>query len=63
MNYLAHVFLARHSNEAMIGGLLGDFVKGSIDAYPAEIHAGILLHRAIDRIPMLTPWCAPAVPW
>lgn len=33
----------------MIGGLLGDFVKGSIDAYPAEIHAGILLHRAIDR--------------
>lgn len=49
MNYLAHVFLARHSSEAMIGGLLGDFVKGSIDTYPAEIRAGILLHRAIDR--------------
>jgi acyl carrier protein phosphodiesterase len=49
MNYLAHVFLARHSSEAMIGGLLGDFVKGSIHGYPAEIRAGILLHRAIDR--------------
>jgi acyl carrier protein phosphodiesterase len=49
MNYLAHVFLARHSSEAMIGGLLGDFVKGSIHAYPAQIRAGILLHRAIDR--------------
>ena len=33
----------------MIGGLLGDFVKGSIHRYPAEIRAGILLHRAIDR--------------
>jgi acyl carrier protein phosphodiesterase len=49
MNYLAHVFLARHSNDAMIGGMLGDFVKGSIHAYPAEVRAGILLHRAIDR--------------
>lgn len=33
----------------MIGGLLGDFVKGSIHAYPAQIREGILLHRAIDR--------------
>ena len=49
MNYLAHVFLARHSSAAMIGGLLGDFVKGSIHGYPAEIRAGIVLHRAIDR--------------
>lgn len=49
MNYLAHVFLARHSSEAMIGGLLGDFVKGTINDYPRGIRAGILLHRAIDR--------------
>jgi acyl carrier protein phosphodiesterase len=49
MNYLAHVFLARHSSEAMIGGLLGDFVKGSIHGYSDGIRAGIRLHRAIDR--------------
>ena len=28
MNYLAHAWLARHSDEAILGGLLGDFVFG-----------------------------------
>lgn len=36
MNFLAHVFLARQDDEAMLGALLGDFV-GSAD-----------LHRKID---------------
>lgn len=50
MNYLAHVFLSSESRDAVIGGLLGDFVKGAaVDAYGPEIRAGILLHRRIDR--------------
>lgn len=50
MNYLAHVFLSSESRDAIVGGLLGDFVKGAaIDAYRSEIGAGILLHRRIDR--------------
>ncbi len=50
MNYLAHVFLARHTPGAMIGGLLGDFAKGPLDRrYDPAVSAGICLHRAIDR--------------
>lgn len=50
MNYLAHVFLARRTPDLVIGGLLGDFVKGRLDhRYPPGVRAGIELHRAIDR--------------
>jgi acyl carrier protein phosphodiesterase len=50
MNYLAHALLSSHSPAAIVGGLLGDFVKGSVPAYyDAEIRAAILMHRAIDR--------------
>jgi acyl carrier protein phosphodiesterase len=50
MNYLAHAFLSRSSPELLIGGLLGDFVKGALgERYTPTIRAGILLHRAIDR--------------
>lgn len=50
MNYLAHAWLARHTPELITGGMLGDFVKGSLDGrYPPAVRAGILLHRAIDR--------------
>ena len=50
MNYLAHVFLQRASPELLIGGLLGDFVKGSQGArFSSGVQAGIVLHRAIDR--------------
>lgn len=50
MNYLAHVFLQRSSPDLLIGGLLGDFVKGALDArYSPTVQKGILLHRAIDR--------------
>ncbi|MBR7745564.1 ACP phosphodiesterase [Undibacterium baiyunense] len=49
MNYLAHIFLARHSHDAMLGALLGDFVKmnGAAD-YPNHIAQEIILHRKID---------------
>lgn len=50
MNFLAHAFLSRSSPELLIGGLLGDFVKGALgDRYTPTMRAGILLHRAIDR--------------
>jgi acyl carrier protein phosphodiesterase len=51
MNFLAHAFLSRSSPELLIGGLLGDFVKGRerLQQYSAAVRAGIHLHRAIDR--------------
>ena len=49
MNYLAHLYLAKDSTESMIGGILGDFVKGSgKEQYPDKIKKGIELHRKID---------------
>lgn len=51
MNYLAHLYLARHGDDAMLGALLGDFVFGvsGPEAYPEPIRREILLHRRIDR--------------
>lgn len=49
MNYLAHIYLARHSYDAMLGALLGDFVKTEGAAsYQSTIAREILLHRKID---------------
>jgi acyl carrier protein phosphodiesterase len=50
MNYLAHLYLARHSDDAMLGALLGDFVFGTTgpDAYAPPIRREIHLHRQID---------------
>jgi len=51
MNFLAHLYLARSDEELMLGGLLGDFVRGrrALRAYPPGVRAGIGLHRMIDR--------------
>lgn len=50
MNYLAHVFLSRSSPEGIVGGMLGDFVKGrGSEMYSAPVRAAIELHRAVDR--------------
>lgn len=51
MNYLAHTWLARHSDKALLGGLLGDFVHGQVALmdWPTEVAQEILLHRRIDR--------------
>ncbi len=49
MNFLAHIFLAQQSDEAMIGALLGDFVKANMgEQYPRVVEAEILLHRQVD---------------
>ena len=50
MNFLAHLCLASGDDGLMLGGLFGDFVRGSkvLEAYPENVREGILLHRFID---------------
>lgn len=49
MNYLAHIYLARHSADAQFGALLGDFVKPGQDFHLGrEVQQEIILHRKVD---------------
>ena len=49
MNYLAHLHLGGPQPGDLLGSLYGDFVKGPLQGrWPAEIEAGIRLHRQID---------------
>lgn len=49
MNYLAHLVLAGEDPADRLGGLAGDFVKGVLPGrLPADLAAGVGLHRAID---------------
>ncbi len=49
MNYLAHLYLSSHSDAALVGALLGDFVKvDHYRRYPAPVARAIILHRSID---------------
>jgi len=50
VNFLAHLYLAREDDDLMLGGLLGDFVRGrwALRAYPTGVREGIELHRWID---------------
>lgn len=51
MNFLAHLHLVRHDDALMLGGLIGDFVRGrrALKRFPAPVIQGIKLHRRIDR--------------
>ena len=51
MNYLAHAWLARHSDDAILGALLGDFVFGRVALldWPDAVRREILCHRHVDR--------------
>ena len=51
MNYLAHAWLARHSDDAILGGLLGDFVFGTsvLQDWRTSVRIEIVRHRRIDR--------------
>lgn len=51
MNYLAHAFLARKDDDLLLGGLLGDHVRGlvALRRFPPGIRLGIRLHRFIDK--------------
>lgn len=49
MNHLAHAVLSGRDPDVVLGGWLGDFVRGTPDpGLPAGVREGILLHRAID---------------
>ena len=49
MNYLAHLFLSSGDDGALIGNLLGDFVKGNPKGlYNDVVTEGILHHRRVD---------------
>lgn len=52
MNFLAHLCLAGGDDGLMLGGLIGDFVRGRrvLKTYPETVRDGILLHRYIDSI-------------
>jgi acyl carrier protein phosphodiesterase len=51
MNFLAHLCLTSSDPSLMLGGLLGDFVRGrrALRAFPDPVKQGIILHRYIDR--------------
>jgi acyl carrier protein phosphodiesterase len=49
LNVLAHALLAGNDAGLRLGGVMGDFVRGTPDeALPARVRDGIYLHRAID---------------
>jgi len=49
MNYLAHLFLAGTGDDAILGSLLGDFVKGCPEGrFSVSVSEAIRLHRKID---------------
>ena len=56
MNYLVHLYLAGPDSELQLGGLMGDFVKGTIpDRYPEQLARGLQLHRRIDSLAQNSP--------
>ena len=50
VNYLAHAWLARHSDDAILGAILGDFVFGQsgLQDWPPAVRAEIVRHHRID---------------
>jgi acyl carrier protein phosphodiesterase len=50
VNFLAHACLAEGSDHAIVGSLMGDFVKGPLAGgrYGAELTRALMLHRRID---------------
>src|SRR5574343_306846 len=49
MNFLAHALLAGEEPALIVGGVVGDWVKGALPAgLPADLARGVALHRAID---------------
>jgi acyl carrier protein phosphodiesterase len=49
MNFLAHAFLAGDNPELVVGGVIGDWIKGPLPgALADDLARGVALHRAID---------------
>ena len=50
MNFLAHAVLAERTSALMVGGVIGDWIKGPLPGcLPADLAEGVALHRAIDE--------------
>ena len=49
MNFLAHLHLADPDPALMLGGVVADFARNpEVAALPADVQAGVRLHRLID---------------
>lgn len=49
MNFLAHAHLAGEAPALIVGGVVGDWIKGPLPAgLPEDLARGVALHRAID---------------
>lgn len=49
MNFLAHAVLAERTPALMVGGVIGDWIKGILPGcLPSDLARGVALHRAID---------------
>lgn len=49
MNFLAHAFLAGDAPALIVGGVVGDWIKGPLPGVlPDDLAKGVALHRAID---------------
>ena len=49
MNFLAHALLAGQAPELVVGGVIGDWIKGPLPGrLPDDLAKGVALHRAID---------------
>lgn len=50
MNFLAHALLAGDDPALIVGGVVGDWIKGPLPGVlPADLARGVALHRAIDH--------------
>ena len=49
MTFLAHALLAGQSPALIVGGVIGDWIKGPLPgSLPPDLAQGVALHRAID---------------
>jgi acyl carrier protein phosphodiesterase len=56
VNFLAHCALGSQHPEYLVGGFLGDFIKGRVPAHlPRRIQVGIRLHRRLDAFSAVQP--------
>ena len=56
MNFLAHCALGSRSDALLVGGFLGDFVKGPVPTdLPELVQDGIRLHRRLDAFSATEP--------
>ncbi len=56
MNFLAHALLADDKPNLIVGGVIGDWIKGPLPgALPADLAKGVALHRAIDNFAESNP--------